>query len=219
MIIQLNHHRKWFPDTALADEDGLLAFGGDLECDRLTEAYSRGIFPWFSDDTPILWYAPPERFVLFPDELYVSKSMEQVMRSGKFEIRVDTAFPQVIKACATITRPGQDGTWITEDMLSAYIQMHEAGYAHSVEVWKDGQLCGGLYGVKIGSVFCGESMFSLYPNASKAALIWLCREAKDIDLVDCQIYSEHLSGMGARLIPRAAFEKILSLQHKNPGPL
>ena len=219
MIIRLNSNRKWFPDTALADEDGLLAFGGDLETERLITAYSRGIFPWFSDETPILWYAPPERFVLFPDELHVSKSMEQVLRSGKFSIRINTAFARVIKACASAERPGQDGTWITDDMLYAYTKLHEAGYAHSVEVWKDDVLCGGLYGVKIGSVFCGESMFSLQPNASKAALIWLCRDAPDIDLVDCQIYSEHLERMGARLIPRDTFEKMLSLQTVAPSGL
>lgn len=197
-----------FPPTNLANEDGLLAVGGDLSPERLLLAYSNGIFPWYSDDTPILWYAPHERFVIFPDKLKISKSMKQIIRSGKFKITFDQAFSQVIKSCAKMERKDQDGTWITNDMQQAYIRLHQLGFAHSVEVWQENILVGGLYGVLINSVFCGESMFSKVSNTSKVALIWLI-ENIDLKLVDCQVYTAHLESMGAEMISMEEYQKYL----------
>src|SRR6201995_341089 len=159
MIFRLDK-RMLFPDPVLAEEDGLLAIGGDLSTERLLLAYRNGIFPWYSNDTPVLWYSPHERFVLFPPELKISKSMRQVLKSGKFEVTVDRCFAKVIAACSLTPRPGQDGTWITDEMRAAYLDLHQQGHAHSVEVWQNGELAGGLYGVQVGKVFCGESMFS-----------------------------------------------------------
>lgn len=207
MIFRLDD-RLLFPDPALADEDGLLAVGGDLSTSRLLLAYQNGIFPWYNDDTPILWYSPHERFVLFPDELKVSKSMHRVLRSGKFTVTYDKSFESVIAACSAVGRKGQDGTWITADMKDAYIHLHQDGYAHSVEVWEKDQLVGGLYGVEVGSVFCGESMFSLVSNASKVALITMCTNG-NYTLIDCQVHTEHLESMGARLISRKEYTGIL----------
>ncbi|MCC8408442.1 leucyl/phenylalanyl-tRNA--protein transferase [Mucilaginibacter sp. UR6-1] len=200
MIFRLDE-RLLFPDPALAEEDGLLAVGGDLSAERLMLAYQSGIFPWYSDDTPILWYSPHERFVLNPATVAVSKSMRQVLRSGKFRVTFNTAFADVIQACSLIDREGQDGTWITDDMTEAYIRLHELGKAHSVEVWQGDALAGGLYGVEVGKVFCGESMFSKASNASKTALITLCQTGK-YSLIDCQVYTEHLESMGAGMISR-----------------
>lgn len=208
MIFQLDENVV-FPPVHLAEEDGLLAVGGDLRPERLILAYGNGIFPWYSDETPILWYAPHERFVLFPHKVKVSKSMKQIQRSGKFKITFDSAFARVINACSVIKRHDQDGTWITNDMQKAYIKLHELGFAHSVEVWQDDQLVGGLYGVLINRVFCGESMFARASNASKLALIWLC-ENLDIDLIDCQVYTEHLESLGAEMINREEYLKVLS---------
>jgi leucyl/phenylalanyl-tRNA--protein transferase len=200
--------RLVFPNPSLADEDGLLAVGGDLSTGRLLLAYHNGIFPWYNDDTPILWYSPHERFVLFPDELRVSKSMRQILRSGRLRVTYDQNFAEVINNCSTVDRKGQDGTWITADMKNAYIRLHKEGHAHSVEVWEDEELVGGLYGVQIGSVFCGESMFSKTSNASKAALISLCN-TNNYELIDCQVYTEHLESMGARMISREEYLRIL----------
>jgi leucyl/phenylalanyl-tRNA---protein transferase len=200
--------RLLFPDPALAEEDGLLAVGGDLSVDRLLLAYRNGIFPWYNDDTPILWYSPHERFVLFPDALKVSKSMRQLMRSGRLSVTHDQCFEQVIEECSATARNGQDGTWITTEMKRAYIRLHHEGYAHSIEVWKDGELAGGLYGVEVGPVFCGESMFSTVSNASKMALINLCQTGK-YKLIDCQVHTEHLESMGARMISREEYMSIL----------
>ncbi|MGN6639122.1 MAG: leucyl/phenylalanyl-tRNA--protein transferase [Mucilaginibacter sp.] len=207
MIFRLDK-RIIFPDPSLAEEDGLLAVGGDLSVERLLLAYQNGIFPWYSDDIPILWYSPHERFVLFPAELKISQSMRQVMRSGKFNITVDTAFERVIEACSVAYRADQDGTWITDEMKKAYIRLHNSGYAHSVEVWQGDDLAGGLYGVTIGNVFCGESMFSKVSNASKAALIELC-QAGEYELIDCQVHTEHLESMGAKMISREEYIRIL----------
>jgi leucyl/phenylalanyl-tRNA--protein transferase len=207
MIFRLDE-RLLFPEPSLAEEDGLLALGGDLSVDRLLLAYQNGIFPWYSDDTPILWYSPHERFVLFPDELKVSKSMKQVLRSGKFTVTNDQCFDEVIAACSATKREGQDGTWITENMKEAYIELHRQGHAHSVEVWGRDELVGGLYGVAVGKVFCGESMFSKASNASKVALINLCQSGK-YRLIDCQVHTEHLESMGARLISRKEYMHIL----------
>jgi leucyl/phenylalanyl-tRNA--protein transferase len=207
MIFRLDE-RLLFPEPALAEEDGLLAVGGDLSTKRLLLAYQNGIFPWYSDDSPILWYSPHERFVLFPDELKVSKSMRQVLRSGKFTISMNKAFNDVIEACSVVERIGQDGTWITDDMKAAYKQLHTEGHAHSVEVWEQNVLVGGFYGVQVGEVFCGESMFSRVSNASKTALIWLCNSGL-YKLIDCQVYTDHLESMGARMIPREEYMALL----------
>ncbi|MBL4678030.1 MAG: leucyl/phenylalanyl-tRNA--protein transferase [Mucilaginibacter sp.] len=210
MIFRLDE-RLLFPDPALAEEDGLLAIGGDLSVERLLLAYKNGIFPWFSDDDPVLWYSPHERFVLFPDELQVSKSMRKVLRSETFKVSFDEAFEQVIESCSGTPRQGQDGTWITAEMKTAYTELHKLGFAHSVEVWQDDVLVGGLYGVHAGQVFCGESMFSKVSNASKTALIWFCKNT-NYKLVDCQVYTEHLESLGARMIPR---EDYISILHNN----
>ncbi len=207
MIFRLDD-RLVFPDPELAESDGLLAVGGDLSVDRLLLAYQHGIFPWYSDDTPILWYSPHERFVLYPDQIKISKSMRQVTRSGRFSITKNQAFEQVIKACSQMPREGQDGTWITDDMQQAYINLHRSGLANSYEVWQQDELVGGLYGVHVDHVFCGESMFSRVSNASKAALIFLCQQ-EQYQLIDCQMHTEHLESMGAQFISRTDYLEIL----------
>jgi leucyl/phenylalanyl-tRNA--protein transferase len=193
-----------FPDPALAEPDGLLAVGGDLSPQRLRLAYAHGIFPWYSDETPILWYAPHERFVLFPNELRISKSMRKILRSERFIITVNQDFRQVITACSICERTGQDDTWITNDMIEAYVNLHNLGYANAVEVWENNMLVGGLYGVATANVFCGESMFSKVSNASKLALVYLCQYF-NYQLIDCQVYTEHLESMGARMISRESY--------------
>jgi len=210
MIIQLSEDRIWFPSPELADEDGLLAIGGDLSAQRLLLAYRNGIFPWFSEGDPILWYAPHERFVLFPEKLKVSSSMHKILRSASFRITYDQAFTEVINACAISSRKGQAGTWITDTMKSAYIHLHDLGYAHSVEVWENDILVGGLYGVQVNHVFCGESMFARVSNASKVALIYLCQN-HHFNLIDCQVYTSHLDSMGADFI---SLEEYLALLNK-----
>ncbi|WP_118975441.1 leucyl/phenylalanyl-tRNA--protein transferase [Taibaiella koreensis] len=208
MIFRLSDEDLWFPDPALAEEDGLLAVGGDLSGARLRLAYAQGIFPWFSKGDPVLWYAPHERCVLFPGSIHMSKSMQQVLRQGRFHITRDTAFGQVIRSCATILRKGLEGTWITGAMQQAYLNLHLEGIAHSVEVWNGPELVGGLYGVAVNKVFCGESMFSRTSNASKAALIWLCRHG-GYQLIDCQLPNPHLMSLGAEMIPREKYLSIL----------
>lgn len=203
MIFRLDEH-IWFPDPELGEDDGLLAVGGDLSVNRLLLAYENGIFPWYNDDSPILWYSPHERFVIFPDELKISKSMGQVLRSGKFTVSMNKCFADVIEACSAIPRKDQQGTWINADMKAAYNQLHREGHAHSVEVWMGDELVGGFYGVQINNVFCGESMFSKVSNASKTALIWLCQSGL-YQLIDCQLYTEHLESMGARMISREEY--------------
>jgi leucyl/phenylalanyl-tRNA--protein transferase len=207
MIFRLDK-RLLFPDATLGEDDGLLAVGGDLSTARLLLAYQNGIFPWYNDDTPILWYSPHERFVLFPGELKISGSMRKVLRSRRFRVTSDQCFEKVVEACSVVNRKGQDGTWITNDMKDAYIRLHHEGHAHSVEVWEQDKLVGGIYGVKIGSVFCGESMFSLVSNASKTALISLCNSG-NYTLIDCQVHTEHLESMGARMISRKEYMDIL----------
>lgn len=198
-----------FPPTELAEPDGLLAIGGDLSVSRLLLAYKNGIFPWYSDDTPILWYSPHERFVLYPDELRVSKTMNKILKQNAFTVTINKAFEAVISACSQINRPGQDGTWITGEMQAAYSDLHNIGVAHSVEVWQNNELVGSAYGVAVGKVFCGESMFSKMSNASKVALIALSQSGK-YSLIDCQVYTEHLESMGARMISRKEYMEILS---------
>ncbi|MXV14950.1 leucyl/phenylalanyl-tRNA--protein transferase [Hufsiella ginkgonis] len=209
MIFQLDPGDTRFPSPELAEEDGLLAVGGDLSIPRLLTAYRNGIFPWYSHDTPVLWYSPHQRFVLFPEKLKVSKSMRNVLRSGKFTITFNQDFAGVIRACAASKRNGQDGTWITGDMQNAYICLHQQGFAHSVEAWENGRLAGGLYGVEMNGVFCGESMFSQRSNASKTAFITLVRE-KNYRLIDCQTYTEHLESLGAQMISRKEYMDILN---------
>lgn len=208
MVFRLNEDIV-FPPAELAEPDGLLAVGGDLSIPRLQLAYQSGIFPWYSDDTPILWYAPHERFVLYPDELRVSKSMQKIIKQNLFTVTTDKAFADVINACSEAPRPGQDGTWITDDMKDAYIRLHHEGIAHSVEVWENNELVGGAYGVVVGDIFCGESMFAKASNASKLALIALCRSQKH-KLIDCQVYTEHLESMGARMISREEYMALLT---------
>ncbi len=197
-----------FPNPELAEPDGLLAIEGDLSTERLLLAYRSGIFPWYSDETPILWYAPHERFVLYADEIVISKSMKRFLNKGVFKVTMDTCFEKVIEACATVEREGQDGTWITDDMKNAYIKLHHEGYASSVEVWQDDELVGGMYGVPIDTIFCGESMFSKVSNASKSALIYLCQSGL-YNLIDCQVYTDHLASMGARMIPQKDYNQLL----------
>jgi leucyl/phenylalanyl-tRNA--protein transferase len=207
MIFRLDE-RLIFPDPALAEPDGLLAIEGDLSAERVMLAYQNGIFPWYSADEPILWYAPHERFVLYPAELRISKSMRQILRSNNFKVTFDQCFDQVIEACAGAKREGQDGTWITDEMRKAYTSLHQYGYTHSVEVWQNDVLVGGLYGVEVNAVFCGESMFSKVSNASKLALITLCQTGK-YQLIDCQLHTTHLESMGARMIGRELFMQTL----------
>ncbi|NKI26168.1 leucyl/phenylalanyl-tRNA--protein transferase [Arenibacter sp. 6A1] len=199
--------RLQFPPVENADEDGLLAVGGDLSPERLLLAYQNGIFPWFNEDEVILWWSPDPRMVLFPHEIKISKSMKQVINSGKFKITCNTRFMEVVEQCASIPRAGQGGTWITENMKAAYCQLHQKGIAKSIEVWENNKLVGGLYGIDLGEVFCGESMFSKSSNASKIALIHLAQELqqKNYKLIDCQVYTDHLASLGAKEISREEF--------------
>lgn len=196
-----------FPDPEGADERGILCVGGNLSPGVVLSAYSQGIFPWFSDDDPILWWSPDPRFVLFPGEVRVSESMRKVLKKGGFELSLDTDFRAVMEECAAVPRRGQDGTWITSDMVEAYVRLHKLGYAHSVEARLDGVLVGGLYGVSLGRLFCGESMFSRAPNASKAALIALAWRLKDEGflVIDSQVRTDHVASMGGREIPRSEY--------------
>jgi len=208
MIFQLPEQELIFPDPSLAEPDGLLAIGGDLSRDRLILAYQHGIFPWFSEGDPICWFSPHERCVIYPGQVKVSKSMKKVLKDEIFTVTMDTAFEEVIASCAQTPRRDQDGTWITTAMQDAYIDLHRNGWAHSVEVWSDDQLVGGLYGMHINNVFCGESMFSLVSNASKTALIWLCR-TNNFSLIDCQVPNDHLLSLGAEMISRERYTVIL----------
>lgn len=199
-----------FPPAHLAEPDGLLAMGGDLSPERLLLAYRNGIFPWYEGEH-ILWWCPDPRFVLFPDELKISRSIRPLLNRHAFEFTINKAFAQVIRHCKKITRAGQDGTWITNEVEEAFLKMHELGYATSAEVWKDGQLAGGLYGMRIGKVFFGESMFSKISNASRYAFINYVKQLKEegVELIDCQVHTEYLESMGARMIPRKEFTGLL----------
>ena len=203
----------FFPDVTEADRDGILAVGGDLSPERLLLAYQSGIFPWFDSDEPILWWAPPRRMVLFPDELVVSKSMRSILRKELFTITFNKDFRAVISNCSTIKRNGQRGTWISDEMIEAYVKLHEMGQAKSVEVWQNNELVGGLYGIDLGHVFCGESMFSKVSNASKVAFITLVENLKirKYKLIDCQVHNDHLESLGAREIEREEFMQILTM--------
>ena len=214
----------FFPpiETALREPNGLLAMGGDLSVERLLDAYGHGIFPWFNPGDPILWWSPDPRMVLVPGELRVTRSLAKRIRNAGFEVRIDTAFVEVMRACAA-PREGESGTWISPAMVAAYSHLHQAGYAHSVEIWHDGRLVGGLYGVAIGRMFYGESMFSREPDASKVALVRLARQLQQwkFGLIDCQMETAHLASMGARTMSREAFiaklADLVNLPHL-PGP-
>jgi leucyl/phenylalanyl-tRNA--protein transferase len=206
----------WFPDVEESTEEGIVAMGGDLSAERLILAYSKGIFPWYSSDkSPILWWSPDPRFVLFPENLIVSKSMRPYFNQNKFKVTWDQNFEDVIKNCQKIDREDQPGTWITSKMLAAYIQLHKKGYAHSVEVWLENELVGGLYGISLGKVFFGESMFAKVSNASKFGFISLVNQLKQKGflLIDCQQETKHLESLGANAIKRKDFIDILN--HNN----
>jgi leucyl/phenylalanyl-tRNA--protein transferase len=215
--MQLLSQKLIFPNVNLANEDGILAVGGDLSCDRLLLAYKNGIFPWYNEGEPIIWHAPKNRMVLFPNELKISKSMRNIIKKGMFKVTFNKNFKEVISHCKNIYREGQGGTWITDEMQKAYIKLHKQGVAKSVEVWqysefdKCDKLVGGLYGIDLENTFCGESMFSLENNASKMAFISLVKKLKkeNYKLIDCQVYNEHLASLGAREISRNEFMKFL----------
>ncbi|MDT0558597.1 leucyl/phenylalanyl-tRNA--protein transferase [Ichthyenterobacterium sp. W332] len=194
-----------FPDISKASKDGLLAIGGDLSAERLLYAYQNGIFPWFDDEQPILWWSPDPRFVLFPEDLKISKSMVQILKKDSFKVTFNKAFSEVILKCANQKRAGQESSWITNGMIEAYNKLFKLGYAKSVEVWQNNVLVGGLYGVDVGNqVFCGESMFTKVSNASKVGFITFIQQ-HDYKLIDCQIYTNHLDSLGAKDIPRSKF--------------
>jgi leucyl/phenylalanyl-tRNA---protein transferase len=201
----------YFPPASEASSEGILAVGGDLSTERLLLAYRSGIFPWFDDEEPILWWCPPERMVVDPKSYKIAKSLRNILNRSVFTVTFNRCFEQVITHCQTIKRKGQTGTWITESMHEAYLKLHELGHAQSVEVWQDQQLVGGLYGVDLGKVFCGESMFSQVPNASKVAFVSLIQKLKDENylLLDCQVHNDHLEKLGAFEISRANYLKIL----------
>lgn len=209
--------RLEFPSAEKANSEGLLAVGGDLSPERLLLAYQSGIFPWFNEDSLILWWSPNPRMVLFPEKIKISKSMRKVLKSRRFQLTQNTCFKEVLQHCATVKRANQQGTWITNDMKSAYTELHKRGYAKSYEVWEKESLVGGLYGVDLGHVFCGESMFSISDNASKFAFIRLAQElaSKNYSLIDCQLHTKHLESLGAEEMDRSDF--IAILQGKNQG--
>lgn len=208
-----------FPPTSHAEPDGLLAVGGDLSPERLVKAYQSGIFPWFSEGDPILWWTPNPRFVLFPGELHISRSTRRAMNKHPFRYTFNQRFDEVLHYCKTVPREGQNGTWITPEMASAYTALHHLGYAVSVEVWKGDQLVGGIYGVISGRCFFGESMFSLVSNASKLGIIqWvLYLKSQNFRIIDCQMHSPHMQQLGGRHIPRSAFEEVLNMYASSPA--
>lgn len=208
-LISLNESIQ-FPPAEMADPDGLLAIGGDLSRERLVYAYRHGIFPWY-ENKYILWWCPDPRFVLFPGELKISSSMKQLLKKNSFEFTTNRDFGAVINQCKTVSRRGQEGTWITDEMRNAFNDLHKAGIAHSAEVWTNGELAGGLYGIRMGKVFFGESMFSRYSNASKFAFIRYVEHLKSegVLLIDCQVYTSHLESLGARMIPRNQFLELV----------
>lgn len=201
----------WFPPLERALEGGLLMAGGDLSPQRLLAAYARGIFPWYEAGSPILWWSPDPRCVLFPEKLHVGSRLSRTLRSGRFRFSVDERFEEVIRACALVPRPGQNGTWLVPDMVEAYLRLHRLGHAHSVETWQDGELVGGLYGVLLGRAFFGESMFHRRPDASKAAVVHLTMWLRErgVQMVDCQQTTPHMLRLGAEEVPRRRFLALL----------
>ena len=211
MSVYVLDKRLWFPPASEATEDGLLAIGGDLSEERLLLAYRNGIFPWFENEIS-LWWCPDPRFVLFPEDLKISKSMQQIIRKNQFEFKINSAFERVVNYCKNIIREDQQGTWITDDVEKAYINLYKKNYAFSAEAWQNNNLVGGLYGIRLGKVFFGESMFSTVPNASKFALINYVEQLKqqNVQLIDCQVYTQHLQSMGAKMIERKNFLQLLN---------
>ena len=210
-MIRLDADDISFPDPMLYNPDqGVIAIGGDLRPERLYFAYQLGIFPWYNEDSEILWWCPDPRFVLVPNELKISKSMSKILNRNVFSFTENKNFEMVIRACQTTYRPDQDGTWLNDDLIKSFIELHKHGIAHSIEVWQNEELVGGFYGIKIGRVFCGESMFSKVSNASKAGFINFCKtHADEFDLIDCQVHSEHLESLGAKMIPKKEYLTIL----------
>ena len=210
-MIWLSKNNTAFPTAENTDENGILALGGDLSPERLLEAYRNGIFPWYNEGEPIIWYCPNPRMVLFFDRLKVSKSLKKTLKKELFTITFNTHFQEVIQACKSIERKEGFGTWITDDMIKAYLNLHKKGIAKSVEVWQNGKLVGGLFGIDLGTVFCGESMFSRVSNASKVGFVYLVEKLKkdQYKLLDCQVYNQHLASLGAEEIDRDLFLKIL----------
>jgi leucyl/phenylalanyl-tRNA---protein transferase len=217
-VIYRLDRRLLFPPPAHAEKSGLLAVGGDLRAERLVLAYATGIFPWYSEGSPILWHSPDPRTVLRAGELHVGRSLAKALKRGAYEVRLDTAFREVIEACSAVPRPGQDGTWITPAMIDAYEELHRRGVAHSAEAWAEGALVGGLYGVSLGGAFFGESMFAAAPDASKIAFVTLARQLArwGVDLIDCQVHTEHLARFGASPWPRPRFLAALEEALKKP---
>lgn len=211
-MVYLNPQKIAFPDPVrYHPAGGLIAAGGDLSPARLELAYRLGIFPWYNPGEEILWWSPDPRFVLFPDEVRISKSMKKILKSDTFSFSVDRNFEDVMRNCGTTPRRDQDGTWISEELIQSFLKLHEKGIAHSFEVWQDNSLVGGFYGLSVGRVFCGESMFSKVSNASKAGFInFVLNEGQQFDLIDCQIHSDHLESLGAREIPKLEFLEILN---------
>lgn len=208
------------PNADEANDEGIVGFTTELSLERVMEAYPKGIFPWYEEGEPVIWWSPDPRFVLLPAELKVSKSMRKVMRDEVFDFSINAAFEQVVENCRNIKRANQNGTWITDEVCGAYYEMYRAGYAMSVEVWYDKELVGGFYGVWVGKVFCGESMFARMSNASKAGLIWFVQRMGDnLKLIDCQVYTEHFQSLGAQMIPRNLFLQILATQRFAPKEL
>jgi leucyl/phenylalanyl-tRNA--protein transferase len=219
--VRLIRGNQPLPNPEDADPRGLVAVGGDLRIERLLDAYQRGIFPWYGDGLPILWHSPDPRFVLEPSAIRVNRSLRKAIGRAPYRLTLDTAFDRVIRRCAATARPDQDGTWITNDMIAAYDQLHALGHAHSVEAWQGDELVGGVYGVAVGAVFCGESMFALAPDASKIAFVQLVRQLErwGFELIDCQVHTEHLERFGAVEWPRARFlEALTRLRGRQAGP-
>lgn len=215
-MVLLDPNEISFPDPELMDsESGLLAVGGDLSPERLLFAYQIGLFPWYNEGEEILWWCPNPRFVLFPDEVRISKSMKKILRDGVFTFTENKSFREVMLHCKNTYRKGQDGTWISDELIDSFTKLHEHGFAKSFEVWQNEELVGGFYGVQIGNVFCGESMFAKVSNASKAGFINFILHNKDLELIDCQIHSEHLESLGARMIPKLEYLNILKRNNES----
>jgi leucyl/phenylalanyl-tRNA--protein transferase len=220
-VAPLSRYSHSFPDPRHAAKEGLLAYGGDLHPDRILKAYRSGIFPWYNPGDPILWWSPDPRLLLYPGALKVRRSFRRVLRNRDYAVRFDHDFPAVIAACASVPRPGQKGTWLTPEMREAYTELHRRGFAHSVEVYMEGELAGGLYGIALGGAFFGESMFSVRPDGSKIALKALSDvlRKKGYDFIDCQVVTDHLAGLGATPVPRERFLDELERALLKPGDL
>lgn len=210
-VFCFDENRFYLPSPDVADEEGLVLIGGKVTPERIVEAYKKGIFPWYNDDSLPLWWSPDPRFILFPEELHVSRSMKKVLEKNQYEFKINTSFTDVIEKCANVERKEQDGTWITKDIKEAYTDLHYNGIAHCAEAWKENELVGGMYGIRLGEVFFGESMFSTATNASKFAFIKFVQQLQydGIRLIDCQVYTDHVASLGARLVPRDSFLQLL----------